>query len=82
MVRQSVEATTGRTPHVVPNLAGSLPNHVFSEILCLPTVWLPHSYRGCSQHAPNEHTLLPLCRDALRLMTGLFWDIGASDPPC
>ncbi len=82
MVRQSVEATTGRTPHVVPNLAGSLPNHVFSEILGLPTVWLPHSYRGCSQHAPNEHTLLPLCRDALRLMTGLFWDIGASDPPC
>ncbi len=76
-VRDSVQATTGQPPHVVPNLAGSLPNHVFSETLGLPTVWLPHSYRGCSQHAPNEHTLVPLCRDALNIMTGVFWDVGA-----
>lgn len=76
----SIQATTGQVPHVVPNLAGSLPNHVFSETLGLPTVWVPHSYRGCSQHAPDEHALLPLCAEALRIMTGLFWDIGAADP--
>jgi hypothetical protein len=61
----------------LPNLAGSLPNDAFAEILGLPTVWVPHSYRGCSQHAPDEHVLKPVCRDALRLMVGLFWDIGA-----
>ncbi|MEX0283522.1 MAG: M20 peptidase family dipeptidase, partial [Paracoccaceae bacterium] len=76
-VRQSIETTTGRAPHVVPNLAGSLPNHVFSDTLGLPTVWVPHSYRGCSQHAPNEHTMLSLCADALKVMTGVFWDVGA-----
>ncbi|MCC1491854.1 M20 family metallopeptidase [Cognatishimia sp. F0-27] len=80
-VSRSLEATCGKQPHVLPNLAGSLPNDVFADILGLPTVWVPHSYRGCSQHAPNEHVLKPVCRDALRLMTGLFWDIGAEDCP-
>jgi hypothetical protein len=60
----------------LPNLAGSLPNDTFSEVLGLPTVWVPHSYRGCSQHAPNEHVIQSTCREALQLMAGLFWDIG------
>ena len=72
----SIERTTGRPPHILPNLAGSLPNDSFTDILGLPTVWVPHSYRGCSQHAPDEHVLKLVCRDALRVMAGLFWDIG------
>lgn len=80
-VSQSIEQTSGQVPHVLPNLAGSLPNDAFADILGLPTVWVPHSYRGCSQHAPNEHVLKPLCRDALRLMAGLFWDIGGGNCP-
>ncbi len=72
----SLERTTGKPPHVLPNLAGSLPNDCFADILGLPTVWVPHSYRGCSQHAPDEHVLKPVCRDALRVMAGLFWDVG------
>lgn len=77
---QSIEATTNKAPHILPNLAGSIPNDAFSEVLGLPTVWIPHSYRACSQHAPNEHVLKPVCRDALRVMTGLYWDIGARQP--
>lgn len=73
----SLERTSGKPPHVLPNLAGSLPNDSFTDILGLPTIWVPHSYRGCSQHAPDEHVLKPLCRDALRGMAGLWWDIGA-----
>ncbi|MCY4206779.1 MAG: M20 family metallopeptidase [Roseovarius sp.] len=75
-VVQSLERTSGRAPHILPNLAGSLPNDAFSDILNLPTVWVPHSYRGCSQHAPDEHVLKSTCHDALRIMAGLFWDIG------
>lgn len=76
---RSLEETTGKEPHILPNLAGSLPNDVFTEILGLPTVWVPHSYRGCSQHAPNEHVLKSVSRGALQAMTGLFWDIGDPD---
>ena len=72
----SIERTSGKKPAVLPNVGGSLPNDVFSETLGLPTVWIPHSYAACSQHAPNEHLLAPVVREALRIMTGLFWDIG------
>ena len=80
-VARSLEETSGQKPHILPNLAGSLPNDAFADILGLPTVWVPHSYRGCSQHAPDEHVLKPLSRDALRLMAGLFWDIGEGNTP-
>jgi acetylornithine deacetylase/succinyl-diaminopimelate desuccinylase-like protein len=76
-VAESITQTTGRPPVIQPNLAGSLPNDSFTEVLGLPTVWVPHSYPGCSQHAPNEHVMLDTCRSALELMTGLFWDVGA-----
>jgi acetylornithine deacetylase/succinyl-diaminopimelate desuccinylase-like protein len=73
----SIERSTGIAPALLPNLGGSLPNDVFAEGLGLPTVWVPHSYPACSQHAPDEHLLKPVVRQALQLMTGLFWDLGA-----
>ncbi len=72
----SVERTTGAKPVILPNLGGSLPNDVFADTLGLPTVWIPHSYAACSQHAPNEHLLAPVAREGLRIMTGVFWDLG------
>jgi acetylornithine deacetylase/succinyl-diaminopimelate desuccinylase-like protein len=72
----SIERSTGESPVLLPNLGGSLPNDVFAELLGLPTVWVPHSYPACSQHAPDEHLLAPVVRQALQLMTGLFWDLG------
>src|SRR5580700_1386117 len=72
----SIRQTTGTAPAVLPNFGGSLPNDVFSEALGLPTIWVPHSYPGCSQHAPNEHILLPVTEEALGIMAGLFWDLG------
>jgi acetylornithine deacetylase/succinyl-diaminopimelate desuccinylase-like protein len=73
---ESIRQTTGKTPAILPNFGGSLPNDVFSEGLGLPTIWVPHSYPGCSQHAPNEHILLPVTEEALAIMAGLFWDLG------
>ncbi|MEC3861255.1 M20 family metallopeptidase [Mesobacterium sp. TK19101] len=80
-VARSVERTTGAWPHVLPNLGGSLPNDCFSEVLGLPTIWIPHSYAGCSQHAPNEHVLKPICRQALGVMAGVFADIAETGLP-
>jgi len=72
----SIVRTTGRPAHLLPNLGGSLPNDAFADVLGLPTLWVPHSYPGCSQHAPDEHVLASVMREALCLMTGLFWDLG------
>ncbi|MGV1832834.1 M20 family metallopeptidase [Agrobacterium vitis] len=72
----SVESTTGIRPALLPNLGGSLPNDIFADILGLPTIWVPHSYPGCSQHAPNEHLPLSIAREGLAIMAGLYWDLG------
>src|SRR6476469_5019764 len=78
---QSIRQTTGKAPAVLPNFGGSLPNDVFSEGLGLPTIWIPHSYPGCSQHAPDEHILLSVTEEALGIMAGLFWDLGEMHRP-
>jgi len=72
----SIRRTTGKTPAILPNLGGSLPNEVFADTLGLPTIWIPHSYSACSQHAPNEHLLAPVAREGLAIMAGIFWDLG------
>lgn len=72
----SLERSTGVNPVLLPNLGGSLPNDVFAHTLGLPTVWVPHSYAACCQHAPDEHLLAPVARQALQAMAGLFWDLG------
>jgi acetylornithine deacetylase/succinyl-diaminopimelate desuccinylase-like protein len=78
---ESIAKTTGIKPAVLPNVGGSLPNDIFSEGLGLPTIWIPHSYPGCSQHAPNEHFPVALAREALAIMAGLYWDIGEPGTP-
>lgn len=77
----SLKATSGAEVHVLPNLGGFIPNHVFSETLGLPTIWVPHSYAGCAQHGPNEHVLLSVSESAARVMTGLFWDLARFEVP-
>lgn len=76
----SIARTTGEVPALLPNLGGSLPNDVFADILGLPTVWVPHSYPGCSQHAANEHLLAPVAREGMQIMAGLYWDLGEGSP--
>jgi len=72
----SVERSTGRPPHILPNLAGSLPNDLFTDILGLPTIRIPHSHAECGQHGPNEHALVSIARQGMQIITDLFLDIG------
>lgn len=78
---QSIADTSNKKPAVLPNLGGSLPNDVFTDVLGLRTIWVPHSYPGCSQHAPNEHLPPEILAEALRIMTGLYWDLGEPGIP-
>ncbi|MDM9561391.1 M20 family metallopeptidase [Bordetella petrii] len=73
---QSLRQTTGRDAVLLPNLGGSLPNDIFADQLGLPTVWVPHSYPACAQHAPDEHLLGSVAREGLAVMAGLYWDLG------
>ena len=46
----AIAKTTGAKPAILPNSGGSLPNDIFSEVLALPTVWVPHSWRSHAVH--------------------------------
>ena len=70
--KQTLDAVADRPVALLPNFGGGLPNHVFTDVLGLPTLWLPHSYPGCLQHAPDEHLLASVVREGLVLATALF----------
>ncbi len=76
----SMTETLGYRPNLIPNSSGGLPSAIFNKALDLPVIWIPHSYGGCCQHGPNEHLLAPATREALMIMTGLFWDLGETPP--
>jgi hypothetical protein len=54
---------------------------VFADLLGMPTLWVPHSYPACAQHAPDEHLLASVAREGLQLMGGLYWDLGEPGAP-
>ena len=78
IVRDSIQTTCGSPPATIPSMGGSICNDIFTDLLQIPAIWIPHSYPGCSQHAPDEHILVPLTRSAMQIMAGLYWDIGDS----
>ncbi|AZN70480.1 M20/M25/M40 family metallo-hydrolase [Georhizobium profundi] len=75
-IAASIETTMGTSPSILPNLGGSLPNDIFASDLGLPTIWIPHSYPGCLQHAPDEHLPISIVEEGLGIMAGIYWDIG------
>jgi hypothetical protein len=80
-VFQSLQRSANAKPAMLPATGGSICNDVFTDILGMPTIWVPHSYASCSQHAPNEHILMPVARSAITLMAALYWDIGEAKVP-
>ncbi|MFJ8911246.1 M20 family metallopeptidase [Amycolatopsis sp. NPDC102389] len=71
-----LDEVSDRPVAILPSFGGGLPNHVFTDLLGLPTLWLPHSYPGCLQHAPDEHLLAPIAREGLALAVALFHALG------
>jgi acetylornithine deacetylase/succinyl-diaminopimelate desuccinylase-like protein len=80
-VRRSITRSTNVPLAVIPQTGGSICNDLFTDILGIPAIWIPHSYAGCSQHAPDEHILMPVSRNALEIMAGLYWDLGEEKTP-
>ncbi len=79
-VIRAITQATGTAPVVLPALGGSLPNDIFRDGLGLPTIWVPHSYPGCSQHAPDEHLPKALLVEATGLMTAILGALAAASP--
>ncbi len=79
-VARAMARATGADPVVLPALGGSLPNDIFRDGLGLPTLWVPHSYPGCSQHAPDEHLPRALLVEATGIMAAILADLADARP--
>ncbi len=80
-IAKAVSRTTGEKTIKLPNSGGSICNYIFQDTLGLPLCWIPHSYVGCSQHAPNEHILKSVTREGIAIMAGVYWDLGDPETP-
>ena len=43
-VAGSLQRSANVKPAIVPQMGGSICNDVFTDILGMPTIWIPHSY--------------------------------------
>ncbi len=57
-VVRAVTQAWGRPPVVLPNLGGSIPDWLFTQVLGVPSVWVPYAPHDEANHAPNESTTL------------------------
>ena len=80
-VRGSLSRSSNAPIAVIPQMGGSICNDLFTDLLGIPAIWVPHSYTACSQHAPDEHILMPISRSAVELMAGLYFDLGENGTP-
>jgi acetylornithine deacetylase/succinyl-diaminopimelate desuccinylase-like protein len=76
LAMESIAQSSGKSPALLPNIGGTVPNDIFARDLGMPTLWVPHSFPASAQHAPDEHLLGSVAREALQVMAGLFWDLG------
>lgn len=80
LIAGAIAEGTGTPPVILPALGGSLPNDIFRDGLGLPTVWVPHSFPGCSQHAPDEHLPKRLLYDATGVMAVALGALAGTRP--
>lgn len=80
LIARAIADGTGTPPVILPALGGSLPNDIFCDGLGLPTVWVPHSFPGCSQHAPDEHLPKRLLQDATGVMSVALGALAGTNP--
>ena len=82
---ESIAATVGAPPVILPNLGGALPNDCFADVLGLPTIWVPHSYPAarstprtstCSRGGPRR------AADHDRIVLGPGRGGNAAGPAC
>jgi acetylornithine deacetylase/succinyl-diaminopimelate desuccinylase-like protein len=53
-----LEEHGGEAPVALPILGGTLPLHVFTDVLGIPCLWIPAANSGNQQHDVNEHYVL------------------------
>ncbi|MBI2152853.1 MAG: M20/M25/M40 family metallo-hydrolase [Candidatus Rokubacteria bacterium] len=77
-VVRAVEQAWGRRPVIVPNLGGTIPDYLFTQVLGLPSIWVPYAPHDEANHAPNESITLEGFVNGIRSTAVALFEIAAS----
>ncbi|MGE5618726.1 MAG: M20/M25/M40 family metallo-hydrolase [Sphingomonadaceae bacterium] len=75
-VVRAVRFATGKEPIVSPSMGGSGPDHLFTGVLGLPSVWLPLSPHDSNNHAPNESIFLEGFFEGIKISASIMEEMG------
>jgi len=79
-IRAGMAAAQGADPLLVPVLGGSLPLHVFTGVLGLPTFGIPLGNPDQANHAPNENLDLERFATGIRTAAAVLTKLGSLEP--
>jgi acetylornithine deacetylase/succinyl-diaminopimelate desuccinylase-like protein len=77
-IRAGMAAAQGAEPLLVPVLGGSLPLHVFTGVLGLPTFGIPLGNPDQANHAPNENLDLERFHTGIKTAAAVLAKLGLS----
>ena len=77
-VVRAVEQAWGRRPVIVPNLGGTIPDYLFTQVLGLPSVWVPYAPHDEANHAPNESITLEGFINGIRSTAAALYQLAAA----
>ncbi|MDP9176282.1 MAG: M20/M25/M40 family metallo-hydrolase [Gemmatimonadota bacterium] len=75
-VVRAVGDGAGTPPLLLPTMGGSLPLHVFEQVLRVPVIVLPIANFDNNQHAANENLRIQNLWDGIEVYAGLMGRIG------
>jgi acetylornithine deacetylase/succinyl-diaminopimelate desuccinylase-like protein len=79
-VTRVVAEAFGAPPVTLPTLGGSIPMHLFADLLKTPVVGVPIANHDNNQHAANENLRLQNLWDGLELYAALLARLGSAAP--
>jgi acetylornithine deacetylase/succinyl-diaminopimelate desuccinylase-like protein len=77
-IRAGMAAAQGADPLLVPVLGGSLPLHVFTGVLGLPTFGIPLGNPDQANHAPDENLDLEWFHTGIKTAAAVLTKLGSS----
>jgi acetylornithine deacetylase/succinyl-diaminopimelate desuccinylase-like protein len=77
-VIRAVTQAWDRPPVVLPNLGGSIPDWLFTQVLGVPSVWVPYAPHDEANHAPNESTTVEGFINGVRSTAAALFEIAAA----
>jgi acetylornithine deacetylase/succinyl-diaminopimelate desuccinylase-like protein len=78
-IRAGMAAAQGADPLLVPVLGGSLPLHVFTGVLGLPTFGIPLGNPDQANHAPDENLDLDRFQVGVKTAAAVLAKLGSSE---